>query len=157
MNSSAEGNDWESAFDSFFPWLRHISNCWMPVNFYSRRDFDVIHNGFPGPPFDATELASILSCLLDAGLIRFDMEELYPRTQKDVKPSIHDLEMELLKPQSRPTRFGRMSVTLTDRGLELLLLKLEEIGLGKREFEEWTRCEFIPTILGSQEWGSRRS
>jgi hypothetical protein len=117
----------------------------------------VIHNGFPRPPFDATELASILMCLLNAGLIRFDMgaryEELYPKTQEDVKPSIHDLEMELLKPQSRPTFFGRMDVSLTDRGLEKLLLKLDEIGLGKREFEEWTRCEFIPTLLGSQECG----
>jgi hypothetical protein len=134
MKSSAEENGWESAFDRFFPWLTHISNCWMPVSFYSRPDFDVIHNGFPGPPFDATELASILSCLLDAGLIRFYKNARYPEEQRDLEPSMPELEMELRTPHPQPTRFGRMYVSLTDHGLEMLLDSLRKFGVG-----EWTR------------------
>lgn len=147
MQGSPEQINWESAFDKFFPWLTHISNCWMPVNFYTRRDFDVIHNGFPRPPFDVTELASILTSLQEGGIIRFYKDAAYPESQEDLKPTSQEIETELLKPQSRPVRFGRMLVSLTDHGLEALMREMQKFGLVSQQFAEWTIGEFIPIVL----------
>jgi hypothetical protein len=134
------------AIQEFFPWLTCIWNCWMPVNFYARRDFDGIHNGFPGPPAIYIELGPTLHILGRHGMVEFFQTG---NNEALIQPALEDIELALSMPAIGPSNaVGRLMVSLTDLGRNAVQEKLAEFSVAfDRNLGRWVKNEFIPQVL----------
>ena len=81
----------------------------MPLNFFGRRDFTDLHNGFPRLPFPLSVFALWMHVLTCNDYVRIYRTAPYDEPQDDFVPSLFELEMELSRPQAGPRRdYGQL-------------------------------------------------
>ena len=136
--------------DQVFPWLFKMSGFWMAVNFYARRDFTELHNGFPRLPFPLPRFAKWLHILSRDGFVLVYRTAPFDEPQDDFVPSIKEFDVELSRPQTGPSRdFGRLVASMSEDGTGAILKRRDHYGVSSAGwvFSQWTRDIFIPTIL----------
>ena len=136
--------------DQVFPWLFKMSGFWMPVNFYARRDFTDLHNGFPRLPFPLPRFAKWVHIMTRDRYVLIYRTAPFDDPQDDFVPSINELEIELSRPQTGPSRdYGRLVATMSEYGTAAILKRRDYYGVRTAgwPFTLWTRDVFIPTIL----------
>ena len=136
--------------DQVFPWLFKMSGFWMAVNFYARRDFSELHNGFPRLPFPLPLFGKWLHKLTRDGYVLIYRTAPYDEPQEDFVPSVNELQLELSRPQTGPSRdYGVLIATMSEDGTKAIFNRRDHYGVKTAgwPFAVWTRDVFIPTIL----------